>query len=93
MQNVTRIHWAPQQSPLLYAVGLQDKEAVEDLLIAGVDVNHAPAGLEPPLCVGVRYRMGSIAKTLLVYQADVTVRGHPSVEYAAEEDNSGSHAD
>ena len=31
-----------RQSPLLYAVGLQDKEAVEDLLIAGADVNYAP---------------------------------------------------
>ena len=64
-----------QQSPLLYAVGLQDKEAVEDLLIAGADVNHAPAGFEPPLCVAVRHRMGSIAKTLLTYNADVTVPG------------------
>ena len=54
-----------QQSPLLYAVGLQDNEAVEDLLIAGADVDYAPAGFEPPLCVALRHRMGNIAKTLL----------------------------
>ena len=65
----------PQQSPLLYAVGLQDTEVIEDLLIAGADVNYAPAGQEPPLCVAVRHCMGSIAKTLLTYQADVAVRG------------------
>ena len=66
-----------QQSPLLYAVGLQNDEAVEDLLIARADVNHAPARLEPPLCVAIRHRMEEIAKTLLTYTADVTVRGHP----------------
>ena len=76
-----------QQSPLLCAVGLQDKEAVEDLLIAGADVSHAPAGLEPLLCVAVRHRMGSIAKTLLIYKADVTVRGHPPGKSVVEEDN------
>ena len=73
------------------AVGLQDKEAVEDsiedLLIAGADVNHAPAGFEPLLCVAVRHRMGSIAKTLLTYSADVTVRGHPSGGSVDEEGN------
>ena len=47
-----------QQSPLLYAVGLQNKEAVEDLLMARADVNYAPTGFEPPLCVAVRHRMG-----------------------------------
>ena len=31
----------------------------------------------PPLCVAVRHRMGNIAKTLLTYKADGTVRGHP----------------
>ena len=66
-----------QQSPLLYAVGLQNNEAVEDLLIARAEVNYAPAGFEPPLCVAIRHRMGDIAKTLLTYTADVTVRGHP----------------
>ena len=76
----------PQQSPLLYAVGLQDTEAVEDLLIAGADVNHAPAGQEPPLCVAVRHRMGSIAKTLLMYQADVEVRGLVFVQSDAQDD-------
>ena len=65
-----------QQSPLLYAVGLQNNDAVEDLLIARADANHAPTGLEPPLCVAIRHRMGDIAKTLLTYMADVTVRGH-----------------
>ena len=40
-------------------------------------MNHAPAGFEPPLCVAVRHRMGNIAKTLLIYNADITVRGHP----------------
>ena len=49
----------------------------EDLLIARADANHAPTGLEPPLCVAIRHRMGQIAKTLLTYMADVTVRGHP----------------
>ena len=57
-----------QQSPLLYAVGLQNNDAVEDLLIARADVNYAPAGLEPPLCVAIRHRMGEIAKTLLTYR-------------------------
>ena len=77
----------PQQSPLLFAIGMQDKEAVEDLLIARANVNCAPEGREPPLCVAVRHRMGSIARTLLIYQADVTVRGHTSVELDAEEGN------
>ena len=62
-----------QQSPRLYAVGLQNNNAVEDLLIARADMNYAPAGLEPPLCVAIRHRMGDIAKTLLTYTADVTV--------------------
>ena len=35
-----------QQSPLLYAVGLQNNDAVEDLLIARADVNYAPAGFD-----------------------------------------------
>ena len=69
-----------QQSPLLYAVGLHNKEAVEDLLIARADVNYAPTGFEPPLCVAIRHRMGDVAKTLLSYMADVAVRGHPSFE-------------
>ena len=67
-----------QQSPLLYAVGLQNNDAVEDLLIARANVNYAPAGFEPPLCVAIRHRMGEVAKTLLTYLADVAVRGHPS---------------
>ena len=67
-----------QLSPLLYAVGLQNKEAVEDLLIARANVNYAPTGLEPPLCVAVRHRMGEVAKTLLAYLADVEARGHPA---------------
>ena len=67
-----------QQSPLLYAVGLQNNDAVEDLLIARADVNYAPAGFEPPLCVAIRHRMGEVAKTLLTYLADVALRGHPS---------------
>ena len=58
-------------------MGLQDKETVEDLLIAGADVNYAPAGLESPLCVALRHCMGSIAKTLLTYKAHVPVPGHP----------------
>ena len=66
------------QSPLLYAVGLQNKEAVEDLLVARADVNYAPTGFEPPLCVAVRHRMGEVAKTLLSYHADVEARGHPA---------------
>ena len=64
------------QSLLLYAVGLQNYDAVEDLLIARADVNYAPARFEPPLCVAIRHRMGDIAKPLLTYKADVTVRGH-----------------
>ena len=76
-----------QQSPLLYAVGLHDNEAVEDLLIAGADVDHAPAGFEPPLCVAVRHRMGNIAKTLLTHNADVTVRGHPPGRSVDEDGN------
>ena len=67
-----------QQSPLLYAVGFQNKEAVEDLLMARANVNYAPAGFEPPLCVAVRHRMGEVAKTLLSYLADVEARGHPA---------------
>ena len=63
-------------SPLLYAVGLENKDAVEDLLIARANDNYAPAGLEPPLCVAVRHRMGEVAKTLLSYLADVEARGH-----------------
>ena len=67
-----------QLSPLLYAVGLQNKEAVEDLLIARANVNYAPTGLEPRLCVAVRHRMGEVAKTLLSYLADVEARGYPA---------------
>ena len=67
-----------QQSPLLYAVGFQNKEAVEDLLMARANVNYAPTGFEPPLCVAVRHRMGEVAKTLLSYLADVEARGHPA---------------
>ena len=66
-----------QQPPLLYAVGLQNKEVVEDLLMARANVNYAPAGFEPPICVAVRHRMGEVAKTLLSYHADVEARGHP----------------
>ena len=47
-------------------------------------MNHAFAEQEPPLCVAVRHRMGSIAQTLIIYQADVEVRGlvfvHPHVQ-------------
>ena len=68
-----------QQSPLLYAVGLQNNDAVEDLLIARADVNYAPAGLELPLCVAIRHRMGEVATTLLTYMADVAGRGHPTL--------------
>ena len=56
---------------------MQWDDAVEDLLIATAEVTYAPAGFEPPLCVAIRHRMGDIAKTLLTYTADVTVRGHP----------------
>ena len=63
-----------RQSPLLYAIGVQDKEAVEDLFMARADVDCAPTGLEPPLCVAVRHRMGNIAKVLLSYHADVEAR-------------------
>ena len=65
-----------QQSPLLYAIGLSDKEAVEDLLMARANIDYAPTGLEPPLCVAARHRMGEIAKVLLSYRADVEARGH-----------------
>ena len=58
-------------------MGSQNNDAVEELLIARADVNYAPAELEPPLCVVIGHRMGEIAKTLLTYKADVTVRGHP----------------
>ena len=61
-------------SPLHYAIGLQDREAVEDLLIARAQVNSTLAGLEPPLCVAVRHRMGDIARILLTYHADVDAR-------------------
>ena len=67
-----------RQSPLLYAIGMQDKEAVEDLLIARANADCAPTGLEPPLCVAVRHRMGDIAKLLLSYHADVDARGQAS---------------
>ena len=76
-----------QQSPLLFAVGLQNNDAVEDLLIARADANY-PAGFEPPLCVAIRHRMGEIAKTLLTYTADVAVRGHPPLG-SAEDDTLG----
>ena len=76
-----------QQSPLLYAVGLHNKEAVEDLLVARADVNYAPSGFEPPLCVAIRHRMGDVAKTLLSYLADVEVRGHPTCHSQANGDD------
>ena len=43
-----------------------------------MNVDYAPTGLEPPLCVAVRHRMGEIAKTLLSYHEDVAARGHPT---------------
>ena len=55
-----------------------DKEAVEDLLIARANADCAPIGLEPPLCVAVRHRMGDIAKVLLSYHADVEARSQPT---------------
>ena len=67
-----------RQSPLLYAIGIQDKEAVEDLLMARASADCAPIGLEPPLCVAVRHRMGDIAKVLLSYHADVEARSQPA---------------
>ena len=67
-----------RQSPLLYAIGIQDKEAVQDLLIARANADCAPIGLEPPLCVAVRHRMGDIAKVLLSYHADVEARSQPT---------------
>ena len=63
-----------RQSPLLYAIGIHDKEAVEDLLLARADVDYAPTGLEPPLCVAVRHGLGEIARVLLSYNADVEAR-------------------
>ena len=68
-----------QQSPLLYAVGLHNNEAVEDLLIARADVNYAPTGLEPPLCVAIRHRMGDVAKTLLVIHGRRGSKGPPII--------------
>ena len=67
-----------RQSPLLYAIGIQDKDAVQDLLIARANADCAPIGLEPPLCVAVRHRMGDIAKVLLSYHADVEARSQPT---------------
>ena len=63
-----------RQSPLLYAIGISDKGAVEDLLMARAHVDYAPTGLEPPLCVAVRHRMGDITRVLLSYHADVEAR-------------------
>ena len=59
-------------------IGIQDKETVEDLLIARADVDCAPTGLEPPLCVAARHRMGDIAKVLLSYHANVEARSQPA---------------
>ena len=67
-----------RQSPLLYAIGIQDKEAVQDLLIARANTDIAPLGMEPPLCVAVRHRMGDIAQMLLTYHADVEARSQPT---------------
>ena len=67
-----------RQSPLLYAIGIQDTEAVQDLLIARANADCAPLGLEPPLCVAVRHRMGDIAQVLLSYHADVEARSQPT---------------
>ena len=46
--------------------------------MARANLNYAPAGLEPPLSMAVRHRMGEVAKTLLSYLADVEARGHPA---------------
>ena len=67
-----------RQSPLLYAIGIQDKDAVQDLLIARANTDIAPLGMEPPLCVAVRHRMGDIAQMLLTYHADVEARSQPT---------------
>ena len=48
------------------------------MLMARADVDWAPTGLEPPLCVAVRHRMGNIAKLLLSYHADVEARSQPA---------------
>ena len=80
--------YTPQQSPspLFYAIGMQNQAAVEDLLIASAEVNHTPVGREPPFCVTIRHLMGSITKTLLMYQADVELRGLAFVQSDAEEE-------
>ena len=61
---------SPMQSPLLFAVGSNDHESVEDLLIA-----FTPWGREPPICVAVRHRIREVTRTLLHYRADLTARG------------------
>ena len=38
-----------QQSPRLFAVGLQNHDAIENFLIVRADFNYS-SGLEPPLC-------------------------------------------
>ena len=67
-----------RQSPLLYAIGIQDKDAVQDLLIARANTDSAPLGMEPPLCAAVRHGMGDIAQMLLTYHADVETRSQPT---------------
>ena len=59
-------------------MGLSDQEAVEDLSTARANIDDAHTGLEPPLCVAARHRMGEIAKVLLSYRADAEARGHPT---------------
>ena len=73
--EVRQLFW---NSSVIYTshVGLYNNDALKDLLIARADVNYAPAGLEPPLCVAIRHRMGEVGKTLLTYVAEVAVRGH-----------------
>ena len=43
--------------------------------MARADVNYTPFGREPPVCVAVRHRMHTIARTLLTYRADIHSRG------------------
>ena len=46
--------------------------------MARANVDCAPIGLEPPLCVAIRHRMGDIAQVLLSYHADGDVRSQPT---------------
>ena len=65
-----------QESPLLIATRADNKELVESLLTAGVDVNKGDILRETPLIIASRSGKTDLIKFLLAANADVNISNH-----------------